>query len=200
MIDVDTVVFDVGGVLVEWDPRHVYRELIDDDAIDAFLARVPLMERNFLDNDRGVPIAVTVDELCALHPDDDELIRVWGDRYTDFAHRVLHDVVEIVAELHAAGTRLLALSNAPLEMAKVWRAFPFCDYFEGVLISGEEGVVKPDPAIFRLLVERFGVGPARAVFVDDAARNIDAAAALGFRTVLFESAAQLRAALDLPAA
>jgi 2-haloacid dehalogenase len=83
-------------------------------------------------------------------------------------------------------------------MASVWRAFPFCDYFEGVLISGEEGVVKPDPAIFRLLIERFAVDPARAVFVDDAARNVEAAATLGFGTVLFESAAQLRAALDLP--
>ena len=200
MIDVDTIVFDVGGVLVEWDPRHVYRELIDDDAFDAFLARVPLMERNFLDNDRGVPIAVTVDELCGLHPDDDALIRVWGERYTDFAHRVLDDVVEILAELHTGGTRLLALSNAPLEMTSVWRSFPFCEYFEGVVISGEEGVVKPDPAIFRRLVERFGVDPARAVFIDDATRNVDAAATLGFRAVLFESAAQLRAALDLPPA
>ena len=119
---IDTVVFDVGGVLVEWDPRHVYRALLEDHEIDAFFARVPLFERNYRDNDRGVPIAVTVDELCALHPDDAELIRTWGARYPDMAHRVDDDVVAIVEALHARGVRLLALSNAPSEMTSVWRA------------------------------------------------------------------------------
>jgi 2-haloacid dehalogenase len=192
---IDTVVFDVGGVLVEWDPRHVYRALLDDDEIDAFFARVPLFERNYRDNDRGVPIAVTVDELCALHPDDEPLIRTWGERYSDFVHRVDDEVVAIVEALYERRVRLLALSNAPSEMTSVWRAYPFCDYFDGIVISSEEGVVKPEPAIFERLCDRFAVDPSRAVFVDDAARNVDAARALGFHTVLFEDAAQLRAAL-----
>jgi 2-haloacid dehalogenase len=194
---IDTVVFDMGGVLVEWDPRHVYRELLPDDAaIDAFFGRVPLFERNYRDNDRGVPIAATVEELCALHPDDDHLIRAWGEHYPRMARRVYDDVVEIVAELHARGLRLLALSNAPLEMEATWRAFEFVRYFDGFVISGEEGVVKPEPAIFQVLIDRFGVDPANAVFVDDVQHNVDAANSLGFHSILFESAPQLRRALD----
>lgn len=194
---IDTVVFDMGGVLVEWDPRHIYRDLLPDDAaIDAFFARVPLLERNYRDNDRGVPIATTVDELCALHPDDEHLIRAWGERYPAMARRVYDDVVEIVAELHALGLRLLALSNAPREMEATWRAFDFCRYFEGFVISGEEGVVKPQPEIFRRLIERFGVDPAHAVFVDDVQHNVDAARTLGFHGVRHESAEQLRRELD----
>jgi 2-haloacid dehalogenase len=80
----DTVVFDIGGVFLEWDPRHLYRTLLDsDDEIDAFLARVPLIEHNYDDNDRGVPIAVTVEALCAAYPDDHALITAWGDRLAD---------------------------------------------------------------------------------------------------------------------
>jgi 2-haloacid dehalogenase len=194
---IDTVVFDMGGVLVEWDPRHVYRTLLPDDtAIDAFFARVPLFERNYRDNDRGVPIASTVEDLCALHPADEHLIRAWGEHYPTMARRVYDDVVEIVAELHARGLRLLALSNAPREMEVTWRTFDFCRYFEGFVISGEEGVVKPEPEIFERLIERFGVAPSNAVFVDDVQHNIDAANALGFNGILFESAEQLRRELD----
>jgi 2-haloacid dehalogenase len=196
--DYDTVVFDMGGVLVDWDPRHVYRDVLaDDDALDAFLARVPLLERNYRDNDRGVPIATTVEELCGLHPDDEHLIRLWADRYPDMARAVHDDVVAIVEELHGLGTRLLALSNAPLEMVGTWRAYPFCRFFDGMVISSEEGVVKPDPAIFERLVERFGVRPATTVFVDDAERNVRAAEQVGFRGVLFTSAPRLRADLGL---
>jgi 2-haloacid dehalogenase len=194
---IDTVVFDLGGVLIDWDPRHVYRALLDDEAeIDAFFARVPLFERNYRDNDRGVPIATTVAELCALHPDDEHLIRAWGEQYTTMARSVYDDVVEIVRELHERGLRILALSNAPLEMTDTWRAFDFVRYFDGFVISGEEGVVKPEPAIFEVLIERFGVVPANAVFVDDVQHNIEAAQTLGFNTVLHESAEQLRRALD----
>jgi 2-haloacid dehalogenase len=194
---IDTVVFDMGGVLVDWDPRHIYRTLLPDDAaIDAFFGRVPLFERNYRDNDRGVPIASTVDELCALHPDDEHLIRAWGEHYPTMARRVYDDVVEIVAELHARGLRLLALSNAPLEMEATWRAFDFCRYFEGFVISGEEGVVKPEPAIFQVLIDRFRVDPASTVFVDDVQHNVDAANALGFNSIRFASAEQLRRELD----
>jgi 2-haloacid dehalogenase len=194
---IDTVVFDMGGVLVDWDPRHIYRTLLPDDAaVDEFFGRVPLFERNYRDNDRGVPIASTVEELCALHPDDEQLIRAWGEHYPTMARRVYDDVVEIVAELHARGLRLLALSNAPLEMEATWKAFDFCRYFEGFVISGEEGVVKPEPAIFERLIERFAITPRNAVFVDDVQHNVDAANALGFNSILFESAEQLRRALD----
>jgi 2-haloacid dehalogenase len=195
--DYDTVVFDVGGVLLEWDPRHLYRTLLPSDAeIDAFLGRVPLVEHNYDHNDRGVPIATTVERLCAQFPDDHALITAWGDRLADMVVP-LDDAIEVVGELHGRGTRLLLLSNAPIEMAAIMRSYAFCERFDGGVFSGEEGVVKPEPEIFRLLVERFSVEPARAVFVDDKEPNVRAAEAEGFRGVVYESAAQLRAALGL---
>jgi 2-haloacid dehalogenase len=193
----DTVVFDLGGVLIDWDPRHVYRALLDDAAIDEFFARVPLLEHNFREHDRGVPIAPTIEQLCAAHPGDAELIRTWQARYHDMVGGFFDDVVAVVEELHARGTRLFALSNAPREVAAAYRGFDFCHLFEGMVISGEEGIAKPDAEIFELLVERFGIDPGRAVFVDDVARNVDAAKAVGFDGIVFTSAVQLRRDLGL---
>jgi 2-haloacid dehalogenase len=195
MIDtgIDTVVFDLGGVLLDWDPRYLYRTLLDDDAaIDAFFARVPLLERNFRDHDRGVPMSATVEELCAAHPDDAALIEAWADRYEEMMGRSFDDVVAILEALHERGVRLFALSNAPREVAVALRAYPFCTAFEGMVISGEEGIAKPDPAIFGLLVERFGIDPSTAAFVDDVEANVRAAQALGFQGIVFRSAEQLR--------
>jgi 2-haloacid dehalogenase len=194
--DIDAVVFDLGGVLLDWDPRHLYRTLLADDAaIDAFFARVPLFERNFRDHDRGMPMAATVDELCAAHPDDTALIIAWADRYTDMVRGVFDDVVSILEELHDQGVRLFALSNAPREVASSLRSYDFCRVFEGMVISGEERIAKPDAAIFRLLVDRFGVEPRRSVFVDDVDTNVHAARALGFQGIVFRSAEQLRSDL-----
>ena len=193
----DTVVFDVGGVLVEWDPRHVYRTLLDDDAaIDAFFARVPILEHNFRDNDRGVPIATTVETLCAAHPDDHALITAWGDRLADMLVP-LDDVIAVVDELHERGIRLLLLSNAPVENAAITRSYPFCARFAGGVFSGEEGVVKPEREIFDVLIERFDVDAKRAVFVDDKEPNVRAAEALGFQGIVFRDADQLRRELGL---
>jgi 2-haloacid dehalogenase len=193
----DTIVFDIGGVFLEWDPRHLYRTLLaSDDEIDAFLARVPLVRHNFEDNDRGVPIATTCAMLCEQHPDDHALITAWGERLADMIVP-LHDGIEVLDELHALGTRLLFLSNAPVEVTAIMRSYPFSARFEGGVFSGEEGVVKPDAEIFHLLMERFAVDPPRAVFVDDRAANVRAAEALGFRGVVYESAPQLRRDLGL---
>lgn len=187
------MVFDLGGVLVDWSPHHLYRKLLPDDAaIDAFLQEIGLYEA-LLDLDTGrKPFADWTAELSGRHPARAELIEAYHQRWHETIDGVFPDAVRLVERLKAAGVPLYVLSNWGLE---TWREahrhhdLPFLDLFDGIVISGEEGLVKPDAAIFALLSERYGLDPSRAVFIDDTAANVQAAAALGFHTVHHHSRA-----------
>jgi 2-haloacid dehalogenase len=121
------------------------------------------------------------------------MIEAFWTRWPEMLGEPHHDTIALLAELRAAGLRLFALTNWSAEtFARGAPLFPFLDWFEAVVVSGEVGLVKPDPAIFRLLVERHGLDPARTVFVDDMPVNVRAAAALGFRAIRFTDAAALR--------
>jgi 2-haloacid dehalogenase len=187
------VVFDLGGVLIDWDPRHLYRHLIPDEAeMERFLREVVSAEWN-LEHDRGRPFAEGVALLKREHPDQAGLIEAFRERWPETLGGAIEGTVEILAELRTSGIRLLALTNWSAETWPIGRArFPFLAWFEAVIVSGEERLVKPDPAIFRILVDRHGLDPATTVFVDDLARNVEAAASLGFRTILFTTPAALR--------
>jgi 2-haloacid dehalogenase len=191
-----TVVFDLGGVLIEWDPRRVYRTLFDDDAeMEHFLATVCTPAWN-LEQDRGRPVAVATAELTAQYPEHGELIEAYYGRWEEMLGDLIWDTVDIVDELRAGGVRLLALTNWSHEEFPVARPrMSFLDHFDGVLVSGEVKLIKPDPAIFELLSERHQVDPAIAVFVDDSPANVATAARLGFDAPQFTSSAQLRADL-----
>ena len=194
------VVFDVGGVLVDWDPRHLYRGVFDDDeAMERFLAEVCTLQWHFR-HDAGVPFAESIPALCEEFPEHDDLIRMWATRYMDMVAGEIPGVSQVLRELHDAGTRLYVLSNMPSE---VWPAiselFDWFSLFDGAVVSGDEKLVKPDPAIYRVVVDRFGVDPATAAFVDDRPPNVAAASALGFEGILFTDVTALRRALDLPA-
>jgi 2-haloacid dehalogenase len=191
-----TVVFDLGGVLIEWDPRRVYRTLFDDDAeMEHFLATVCTPAWN-LEQDRGRPVAVATAELTAQYPEHGELIEAYYGRWEEMLGDLIWDTVDIVDELRAGGVRLLALTNWSHEEFPVARPrMSFLDHFDGVLVSGEVKLIKPDPAIFELLSERHQVDPAIAVFVDDSPANVATAARLGFDALQFTSSAQLRADL-----
>ena len=191
---IDTVVFDVGGVLVDWDPAHLYRQVFgeDDAALRRFLDEVCTWEWHH-EHDRGARFADTIPARCEQFPDDAEHIRLWETRYLDMVGGEIAGMQALVRGLHEDGRRLLILSNMPSE---VWpplvRRFPWLDeLFDGAVISGDEGVVKPDPAIYRALIDRHGVDPARTAFVDDRAENVEAAAALGFTAIRFTDAASL---------
>ena len=192
---IDTVVFDLGNVLVRWDRRLIYEQLIDDPTeLDRILDEVLTLD----DNEelyRGVPLAEVTAALAARHPDHAELIDAFRTRWVETLGGVIHETVAIVEQLRGR-VRLFALSNWGRETFDLGRPrLPFLDGFDGLVISGREGVVKPDPAIFELLCRRHEVDPARALFTDDSPANVTAAAALGFTTVLFESPARLAAAL-----
>lgn len=194
---VRAVVFDFGGVLVDWDPRHLYRKLFDDPVeMERFLAEVCTSEWH-LEHDRGRPMA----ESCRLLADESApelrpLIEAWGARFAEMVAGEVPGTVAVLGELRDRGVPLYGLTNMPAE-AMPWlrAAHPFLAWFDGIVVSGEERLVKPDPTVFRLLVDRFRLDPAATVFVDDVQRNVDAAAAVGLRAVRFESAAQLRADL-----
>ena len=188
---IDTVVFDLGNVLVRWDRRLLYEQLIDDPAeLDHFLDHVLTLDVNE-DLDRGVPLAEVTAALASRHPDHADLIDAFRTRWPETLGGVIDETVEIVEQLRGR-VRLFALSNFGRETFEMSRPhLPFLEEFDGLVISGREGVVKPEPAIFELLCERHDVDPARALFTDDGPANVTAAAALGFTTVLFESPAQL---------
>jgi len=190
-------IFDVGGVLLEWNPRHLYRKLFpgDDAAMETFLATVCTKEWNER-QDAGRTFAEATRDLMPLHADKRELIEAWGRRFDEMIPGAIDGVVDTLAELRARGVPLYAITNFSAETFPPQRErFAFLSWFLGIVVSGVEGVIKPDPRIFRILCERYAVAPESAVFIDDVAKNAVAASALGIHGIHFRSPEQLRSEL-----
>ena len=192
---VDTVVFDLGGVLIDWNPRYLYRRLFDDEAaMERFLAEVCTGAWNE-QQDAGRSWHEAVASLSAQFPQHAKLIAAYRDGWREMLGGVIQGSVDLLAELKARGVRLYALTNWSHETfprAKEIERFGFLHWFEGIVVSGEERLVKPDPRIYRRLFERHAIDPARAIYIDDARRNVDAAAALGMRAWWVRDPAGLR--------
>jgi 2-haloacid dehalogenase len=190
---VSAVVFDLGGVLIDWDPRYLYRSLFDDEAeMEEFLATVTTPEWNRA-QDAGRPWAEAVEELAQRHPERRQLIAAYWERWHETLGDAIGPTVEVLDELRRSGVRLFALTNWSGETFPVARPrYPFLEWFEGIVVSGDERLIKPDPRIFNLLVERYGLDPATTLFIDDHPANVEAAAALGFQAVPFVGADTLR--------
>jgi 2-haloacid dehalogenase len=193
LVPVKAVVFDLGGVLIDWDPRYLYRKLLDDEAaVEEFLATVCTPAWN-AEQDRGRPFAEGVAELVERHPAHAAAITAYHERWPEMLGGAVDGTVEVLAELRAAGVPVYALTNWSAETFGVARErFEFLEWFDGVLVSGEERIIKPDPAIFRLLLDRFGLDPEATFYVDDSEPNVAAADRLGLDAVRFTTPAQLR--------
>jgi len=192
------VVFDVGNVLYDWDPRFLYERLIEDDrALDAFLRHVVTKEWHF-QHDAGRPFAETSAELAARFPDHAEMIAIWGARFHEQIGDMLPGMAELVAELDAAGTPLFAITNFSGEFWPPFRAREAAtfDRFRDIVVSGDEKLTKPDAAIYHLALDRFGLAPGEAVFIDDREDNVAGANAVGMTGLLFTDAPALRADLE----
>lgn len=192
------VIFDLGGVLIQWDPRHLYRKLFagDEAAMERFLTSVCTTDWNER-QDAGRSFAAGVDELRPHHPDKIELIEAFGRRFDEMIPGAVGGTVEIAAELKARRVPLYAITNWSAEtFPPQRRRFEFLSWFEGIVVSGEEGVIKPDPRIFRILLDRYGVPAETAVFIDDVAANAAAASALGMHGIHFTSPGRLRLELE----
>jgi 2-haloacid dehalogenase len=197
LVPVKAVVFDLGGVLIDWDPRYLYRKLLDDEAaVEEFLATVCTPAWN-AEQDRGRPFAEGVAELVGRHPVHAAAITAYHERWPEMLGGAVGGTVEVLAELRAAGVPVYALTNWSAETFGIARErFEFLEWFDGVLVSGEERMIKPDPAIFRLLLDRFGLDPGATFYIDDSPANVAAADRLGFDAVRFTSPAQLRGDLE----
>jgi 2-haloacid dehalogenase len=194
---IDAVVFDLGGVLIDWDPRYVYRSLFGDPlAMEKFLATVCTADWHRA-HDLGADIRRSCEELARQHPEYRDMIMVWAERSEEMVIGQFDDTVAVLGDLTASGMPCYALSNMEPEAFRIRRSrFPFMRWFDAHVISGIEGVAKPDRRIFEILLHRHGLRPRSTVFIDDQARNVTAARELGLQALTFSSAAQLRRDLD----
>lgn len=195
---IDTVIFDVGQVLYRWDLRHLFEKLIDDpEELDWFLAHVVTPEWHF-QQDAGRPLAEMVPERIAEFPKYERHIRAYAERFTESIPGPIDEVHDLARQLAEKGAALFGLTNFGAEFWRIFRpTAPIFDLFRDVLVSGEEKLAKPDPAIFRLALERFAVAPEQCLFVDDRPENIAAGEALGIRGHCFGDAGGLKQELEL---
>lgn len=190
---IDTVVFDIGGVLLDWNPNYLYEELIpDQEQREHFLTNIATSEWN-MRQDAGRTWADAVEELSALHPQHAEWISAYDTGWLKMVRGVIEDTAQLVEELRAAGIPTYALTNFSTEKWQVaLEAFPVLRGFDGAVVSGVEETVKPDEKIYRILLERYDLDAARTFYTDDVQRNVDAARAVRLDAELFTSAADLR--------
>ena len=189
-------IFDVGGVLLEWNPRHLYRKLFASDAaMEEFLATVCTKEWNER-QDAGRTFAEATRELMSRHADKRALIEAWRQRFDEMIPGAIDGVVDTLAELKARNVPLYAITNFSAEtFPPQLERFEFFSWFDGIVVSGVERVMKPDARIFRILLERYAVAPEAAVFIDDVAVNADAATQLGIHGIHYRTPGQLRGEL-----
>jgi 2-haloacid dehalogenase len=192
------VVFDVGNVLVGWDPRAFFARHVTDSArLDRLMGEVLTLEWH-TQHDAGRPFAETSAERIALYPDEAENIRLWGARFGETIGDLLPGMADLVADLDSAGVPLYAITNFSHEFWPPFRAreAALFDRFRDILVSGEVRLVKPDPAIYALALERFGLVAGEGLFVDDRPENVEAAERGGFVGHVFRDATSLRAAIE----
>lgn len=181
-----TVIFDIGGVLIDWDPRHLYRQLFDDEAeMEHFLATVCTVDW-IAEVDEGASLAESTEAFAAEHPDYAAQIRAYCTRWPETMGGAVEGTPDILRDLKQRGTPLYALANWGRESFDHAKAkFDFLQWFDGIVTSGEVGVRKPDRRIYKALIERYAIAPRSAVFIDDVAANVSAAKEMGMHGLLF---------------
>ena len=189
---ISAVVFDIGGVLLDWDPRYLYRELFDDESeMERFLAEVCTIQWHSA-HDLGVPYSTTCAALAERHPEYEDMIWAWGRRTEDMVSGPIQGTVEIMRALLDRGVRCFGLTNMEADTyPRRLERWDFMRWFHGTVVSSHEGIAKPDPAIFRCLLDRYGLRAPATAFVDDSPVNVAAAAELGLRAHRFRSPDEL---------
>jgi 2-haloacid dehalogenase len=188
---IDAILFDLGNVLIRWDPRNHYRDRFrTEEEMERFLRDVCPLSWNH-EMDLGKPFAIAIAERQALYPEWASLIGEWRSGWERMLGGQIDEMVSVLPQLHEQGYGLYALTNWSGETFPIARSrFPWLATFGDIVVSGEEGVGKPDAAAFQLALDRNRLDPVRTVFVDDNATNVRAAEALGFPAVLFASPEQ----------
>lgn len=187
------IVWDFGGVLMDWDPRYLYRKVFQtEEEMEYFLKEVCTMEWN-LQFDAGKPFAEGIRELSAVHPKYSDQIEIFYSRWIEMIHGDIPGSVEILFDLKSKGYQMFGLTNWSRETFPLVRNdYRFFGELDGILVSGEELLAKPNPEIFELLLDRYGLDPKNCIFIDDSKPNIEAAQGLEFGTIHFQSPDQLK--------
>ncbi|MFL6213903.1 MAG: HAD family hydrolase [Blastocatellia bacterium] len=187
------IIFDFGGVLIDWNPRYLYTPLFDNDAdaMERFLTEIDFVEWN-TEQDRGRPFAVAINELSERFPHYADYIRAYDERWEESVGGAIEGTVALLIALKRAGFALYGLSNWSAEtFRRIRHQYPFLDLLDEIVLSGEVQMVKPDPRIYAVLLERIKRPAADCLFIDDSEANIAIAEQLGFQTIRFTSPEQL---------
>jgi 2-haloacid dehalogenase len=191
---INAIIFDLGGVLIDWNPSYVFDKMFDDEE----------QKKHFFENictsdwnekqDAGRPLKEATEELVAKHPDWKEYIEAYYGRWKEMLGGPIHETVEIFRQLKESGKyKLYALTNWSAETFPVaLELYEFLHWFDGRVVSGEEKMRKPFPEFYQLILDRFQLNPQETLFIDDNLRNAKAAEQIGLKTILFQSPLQLK--------
>ena len=198
MKQIETIVFDLGGVLVDWNPDYVYRTIFEDEEkMRWFYANICTPDWNE-EQDAGRSLKEATEELVTQFPEHEHHIRAYYGRWEEMLGGPIHGTVDVLRKLkYETRCRLYALTNWSHETFPVaLERYEFLHWFNGRLVSGEEKTRKPFPEIYELLIQRFNINPHKAIYIDDNARNLEPAAKIGFSTIHFRSPEQLQQELN----
>ncbi len=185
------ILWDLGGVLVDWNPRYLYSKLMSGSEMERFLSEICTMEWNE-EQDGGRSIQDGTDLLISAHPQYEAEIRAYYGRWQEMLRGAIQESVELLQACHRAGVKQYALTNWSAEtFPSALERYDFLQLFEGIVVSGVEGIKKPDPQIYHLVMERYQLHPQDGLFIDDNLRNIRAAETIGMKTHHFLSPAEL---------
>ena len=195
---INTIIFDLGNVLIDWNPDYVFDKLIEDkERKKYFFENVCTMEWNEM-QDAGRSVKEATEELCLKHPEWKEYIEAYYGKWKDMLGGAIEGTVEIFKQLKESGRyKIYALTNWSAELFPyALETYEFLHWFDGRVVSGEEKMRKPNPDFYQVLLDRFNVQPGEALFIDDNYRNIKAAEELGIKSIHFTSPSELRKGLN----
>lgn len=198
MSKIETIIFDLGNVLIDWNPRYLYRKIFDtDEKVEWFLTKVCDMDWNEA-QDGGRTFDEGNKELILKFPKYKRQIKLYFERWKEMLGDADHEVVEILKYFRDNPKyRIYALTNWSAETFPIAiEKFDFLKWFEGILVSGKVNLKKPDPAIYKLILDRYQINAENAIFIDDSQRNVNAAIKFGLPSIRFENAQQLKAELE----
>ena len=190
---IDTLIFDLGGVLIDWNPRYLYQKIFDTaEEVEYFLENICVSEWN-VQQDAGRSLAEATELLIAQHPKWEAHIRDFYGRWVEMLGGIYVGTVNLLEELrHSGKYRIYALTNWSGETFPIaHERYDFFRHFEGIVVSGDEKLKKPDPKLYQVLFDRYEVEPTRALFIDDSVKNIEMGRKLGLHSVHFQSSAQM---------
>ena len=193
MKSVDTIIFDLGGVLIDWNPKYLYRKVFDtEEQIDWFLNNICTMEWN-AEQDAGRTFNEATQHLVSQYPKHEKEIRIFYDRWTEMLGGEIKDSVALLHQLKQLNSHsLYALTNWSAEAFPVARQrFEFLQLFEGIVVSGEENTRKPYKDIYEIIIDRYQLTPQKSVFIDDNLENVVGAKAVGMHGIHFKNSQQL---------